>query len=159
VFANAGPFYRILLSLVRPDLSSFLQCAWRVIASQFHVERGLCKCLCYRIGSGVMEPTTELPDKANTAAQHASILNDTNSTHTDSIMPKAPTTSPNTARRKGSTKTAPPFTMKRAASTPNVRSMAGAEALAVSVAEKRRNKLGYHRTSVACGQLAWPEGT
>jgi hypothetical protein len=100
-----------------------------------------------------MESVTELPDKANTAAQHSSTVSDTKPSQTDLIMPKAPTLSPNTARRKGSTKTVPP-SMKRAASTPNVRSMAGAEALAVAMAEKRRNKLGYHRTSVACGQSA-----
>lgn len=151
MFAHARSFYRIPLSIVHPDLWSFLQCVRRVIALQIHVERGLSKCLYCRIGIGVMEPTTKLPDKANTTAQHLSTLNDTNATQTDSIISKAPTISPNIARRKGSTKTAPPFTMKRAASTPNVRSMAGAEALAVSVAEKRRNKLGYHRTSVACG--------
>ncbi|KAH8815274.1 hypothetical protein F5884DRAFT_665693 [Xylogone sp. PMI_703] len=43
--------------------------------------------------------------------------------------------------------------IKRSMSTPNVRSqstMDAATALAMS-AEKRRNKLGYHRTSVACG--------
>ncbi|RFU23889.1 hypothetical protein B7463_g12449, partial [Scytalidium lignicola] len=43
--------------------------------------------------------------------------------------------------------------IKRSISTPNVRSqstMDAATALAMS-AEKRRNKLGYHRTSVACG--------
>jgi hypothetical protein len=104
-----------------------------------------------RIGSGVMESITELPDKANPVAQHSPTLNDT-------MTPKAPTSSPNASRRKGSTKTAPPFSMKRAASSPNVRSMAGTEALAVSMAEKRRNKLGYHRTSVACGQSALKRG-
>lgn len=38
--------------------------------------------------------------------------------------------------------------LKRSASTPNVR---GGET-GMSVADKRRNKLGYHRTSVACGR-------
>lgn len=37
-------------------------------------------------------------------------------------------------------------TLKRSASTPNVRESG------MSVADKRRNKLGYHRTSVACGK-------
>lgn len=36
--------------------------------------------------------------------------------------------------------------LKRSASTPNVRGDAG-----MSLAEKKRNKLGYHRTSIACG--------
>lgn len=68
-------------------------------------------------------------------------------------MSKGPTT-PGTARRKGSTTSAPPATMKRAASTPNVRLTVGDDSSAAFLAEKRRNKLGYHRTSVACGQLA-----
>jgi hypothetical protein len=42
--------------------------------------------------------------------------------------------------------------IKRSMSTPNVRGQASADAAALS-AEKRRNKLGYHRTSVACGEL------
>jgi len=41
--------------------------------------------------------------------------------------------------------------IKRSMSTPNVRGQAAAEAAALS-ADKRRNKLGYHRTSVACGE-------
>ena len=47
-------------------------------------------------------------------------------------------------RRKNST------SLKRSASTPNVRGMSDGEA-GMTLAEKRRNKLGYHRTSVACG--------
>jgi len=45
--------------------------------------------------------------------------------------------------------------MKRSSSSPNVRGQARAdqtESTFISLAdEKRRNKLGYHRTSVACG--------
>ncbi|KAH9218975.1 hypothetical protein DL95DRAFT_487244 [Leptodontidium sp. 2 PMI_412] len=42
--------------------------------------------------------------------------------------------------------------IKRSMSTPNVRGQASADAAALALsAEKRRNKLGYHRTSVACG--------
>jgi hypothetical protein len=38
-------------------------------------------------------------------------------------------------------------------STPNVRGQASADAAALALsADKRRNKLGYHRTSVACGK-------
>jgi hypothetical protein len=140
--------------LVHPNLLSRLRCAWRIPTLQGRLAKDLSKIPDNRIGSGVMESITELPDKANPVAQHSPTLNDTNSSQPDHVMPKAPTLSPNTSRRKGSTKTAPPFSMKRAASSPNVRSMAGAEALAMSIAEKRRNKLGYHRTSVACGQSA-----
>jgi len=40
--------------------------------------------------------------------------------------------------------------LKRSASTPNVRGHHNSDA-GMTSAEKRRNKLGYHRTSVACG--------
>ncbi|KAM0800151.1 hypothetical protein BDR22DRAFT_909030 [Usnea florida] len=40
--------------------------------------------------------------------------------------------------------------LKRSASTPNVRGFSNGDA-GMTLAEKRRNKLGYHRTSVACG--------
>lgn len=43
--------------------------------------------------------------------------------------------------------------IKRSMSTPNVRGQASADAAALALsADKRRNKLGYHRTSVACGK-------
>ncbi|KAK3169040.1 hypothetical protein OEA41_005488 [Lepraria neglecta] len=47
-------------------------------------------------------------------------------------------------RRKNS------HSLKRSASTPNVRSLSNSDS-GMTLAEKRRNKLGYHRTSVACG--------
>lgn len=43
--------------------------------------------------------------------------------------------------------------VKKSMSTPNVRGQAAADAAALASAEKRRNKLGYHRTSVACGMF------
>ena len=43
--------------------------------------------------------------------------------------------------------------LKRSASTPNVRGFPNSDA-GMTLAEKRRNKLGYHRTSVACGTLS-----
>ncbi|KAI9809282.1 MAG: hypothetical protein M1825_002573 [Sarcosagium campestre] len=56
-------------------------------------------------------------------------------------------------RRRRSTKNSMPAIVKRSASTPNVRAQALADAasMSMSAADKRRNKLGYHRTSVACG--------
>ncbi|KAI9822940.1 MAG: hypothetical protein M1832_002965 [Thelocarpon impressellum] len=55
-------------------------------------------------------------------------------------------------RRRSSKLATMPAIIKRSASTPNVRGQAAAEAAALSLAaDKRRNKLGYHRTSVACG--------
>ncbi|KAG9245697.1 hypothetical protein BJ878DRAFT_337641 [Calycina marina] len=45
-----------------------------------------------------------------------------------------------------------PPKVKKSTSIPNVRGQASSEAAALALsAEKRRNKLGYHRTSVACG--------
>jgi Fungal Zn(2)-Cys(6) binuclear cluster domain len=47
-----------------------------------------------------------------------------------------------------------PAIVKRSASTPNVRGQAAVDAAsAQSAADKRRNKLGYHRTGVACGMF------
>lgn len=58
--------------------------------------------------------------------------------------------------RRGTTGSSKVGKMKRSASSPNVRGQARpdqTEAAFISSAdEKRRNKLGYHRTSVACGQ-------
>lgn len=51
-----------------------------------------------------------------------------------------------------------PAEIKRSASTPHIRGLAlsdssGLSPTQQSSADKRRNKLGYHRTSVACGTL------
>ena len=44
--------------------------------------------------------------------------------------------------------------LKRSASTPNVRGHhSHSSDVGMTLAEKRRNKLGYHRISVACGML------
>jgi hypothetical protein len=46
-----------------------------------------------------------------------------------------------------------PTEIRRSASTPQIRSIATSEGAQISpTADKRRNKLGYHRTSVACGE-------
>lgn len=47
------------------------------------------------------------------------------------------------------------LSIKRSASTPNVRALANCDA-SMTLAEKKRNKLGYHRTSVACGMYSLP---
>ena len=44
--------------------------------------------------------------------------------------------------------------LKRSASTPNVRGFSNGDG-GMTLAEKRRNKLGYHRTSVACGTFSF----
>lgn len=57
-----------------------------------------------------------------------------------------------TKKRKAS-KTKTPTELRRAVSTPHIRNLAIGEPGGISptTADKRRNKLGYHRTSVACG--------
>jgi hypothetical protein len=73
--------------------------------------------------------------------------------HTQPNSPAdAKPSSPSLKSRTGST-SSKSAKIKRSMSTPNVRgqSSTDAAALALSV-EKRRNKLGYHRTSVACGK-------
>ena len=51
--------------------------------------------------------------------------------------------------------------LKRSASTPNVRGHhSHSSDVGMTLAEKRRNKLGYHRTSVACGKFyIWSGGS
>lgn len=45
-----------------------------------------------------------------------------------------------------------PSDLKRSQSTPHIRGLAMSDTSAISpTIDKRRNKLGYHRTSVACG--------
>ena len=55
------------------------------------------------------------------------------------------------ARRRRSSKGSMSSSLKRSVSTPNVRGLGTGEN-SMSLADKRRNKLGYHRTSVACGR-------
>lgn len=64
------------------------------------------------------------------------------------------TLSPFTARRRTSMKGGTPGNMKRAVSSPNVRDLATLDSSAMSNTEKKRNKLGYHRTAVACGKFS-----
>ncbi|KAL9041590.1 MAG: hypothetical protein Q9214_004055 [Letrouitia sp. 1 TL-2023] len=52
-------------------------------------------------------------------------------------------------RRRRSSKGSMSSSLKRSASTPNVRGLSGVEN-GMTLADKRRNKLGYHRTSIAC---------
>lgn len=54
-------------------------------------------------------------------------------------------------RRKNS------HSLKRSVSTPNVRGLSNSDS-GMTLAEKRRNKLGYHRTSVACGKYSLNQG-
>lgn len=70
------------------------------------------------------------------------------SDHRSHNLPKAPS-----PIRRGASAGQKQEKMKRSMSTPNVRGQARQDqAESALSAEKRRNKLGYHRTSVACGR-------
>lgn len=69
--------------------------------------------------------------------------------------PSVPLTASMSSQRRRKTTKHAVSTLKRSASTPNVR---GGES-GMSVADKKRNKLGYHRTSVACGMCTSNEVT
>lgn len=63
---------------------------------------------------------------------------------------------PSLIKNRGNSISSKSAKVKRSLSTPNVRGQATADAAAIALsAEKRRNKLGYHRTSVACGEQAF----
>jgi hypothetical protein len=63
-----------------------------------------------------------------------------------------PSSSYSSKKRRPSKSKVPPE-IRRSSSTPHMRNLALAAAGELSpTADKRRNKLGYHRTSVACGK-------
>ena len=84
------------------------------------------------------------PPESSTTFNFANPSNSLPSQHLLS-HPTVLTTSMTTQRRRKTSKNGV-SSLKRSSSTPNVRGDAG-----MSMADKRRNKLGYHRTSVACG--------
>ena len=68
-----------------------------------------------------------------------------------SILPGMSSGVSSANRRRRPSKSTSGTAIKRSASSPNVRKIQTPSEAAMSLAEKRRNKLGYHRTSVACG--------
>lgn len=78
--------------------------------------------------SNVMEPEMVMPNS-------------------DEETPGSPST-PGSNRHYATGGTGP---LKRAVSSPNVRGLGG-DGTTLSAADKKRNKLGYHRTAVACGK-------
>ena len=90
------------------------------------------------------EPEVQQPlDPLSTSFDHG----DCTSVPPPTMMPLASAAMLSQRRRRKHS--APP---KRSASTPNVRGFPNGDA-GMTLAEKRRNKLGYHRTSVACGMF------
>lgn len=64
-----------------------------------------------------------------------------------------PAPSPALAKRRSSKGKLPLDLIKRSSSTPQMRNLAAVEGDSMSpTTDKKRNKLGYHRTSVACGK-------
>jgi len=73
--------------------------------------------------------------------------------HAQPASPAQPKPNSPSLKKQGSSTGSKSAKIKRSMSTPNVRGQATAEAAALALsADKRRNKLGYHRTSVACGE-------
>ena len=71
------------------------------------------------------------------------------------VMPNSDEETPGSPSTPGSNRrytSSGPGPLKRAVSSPNVRSLGG-DGAALSAADKKRNKLGYHRTAVACGMF------
>lgn len=88
------------------------------------------------------EPEVQPPlDRLTTSSDHG----DLNSIQPPTMMPLTTAAVLSQRRRRK-----PSASLKRSASTPNVRGFPNGDA-GMTLAEKRRNKLGYHRTSVACG--------
>ena len=73
--------------------------------------------------------------------------------HIPDITPRLDSTGP--VRRRRTSKSLSNSALKRSASTPNVRSSQQSDIPGNMLNDKKRNKLGYHRTSVACGMLGF----
>ena len=100
------------------------------------------------VDSIVQSPTTlNHPDLMNSGLPH----DEHNSSSHPHDLPFQSAVA-NANRRRKSLKGPVGSVIKRSASSPNVRGMSSASESAAALAEKRRNKLGYHRTSVACGE-------
>jgi len=85
-------------------------------------------------------PGTLLPSPAFAEAPHSSSMEPAPEPHSSTKKKK-------TAKRK------PPSDIRRSVSTPQLANLARTEIMPLSpTSDKRRNKLGYHRTSVACGK-------
>ncbi|KAI4273201.1 MAG: hypothetical protein LQ337_004808 [Flavoplaca oasis] len=105
-----------------------------------------------RTSSMASAPDQSLPSPMDNAPNHISPLDQPviASLHSQQPMSRA-SASLAAARRRRSSKGPMSSSLKRSASTPNVRGLIAPES-SMSLADKRRNKLGYHRTSVACGR-------
>jgi hypothetical protein len=97
--------------------------------------------------SGVGLSPTELPPVSQSAehAEHPPTISD----QPVSVALQQPN------KRRRPSKSKMPGEIRRSSSTPHMRNLALAHSGELSpTTDKRRNKLGYHRTSVACGKQA-----
>ncbi|KAL2064857.1 hypothetical protein VTL71DRAFT_3997 [Oculimacula yallundae] len=95
----------------------------------------------YPIPSSGLEPSNMIPGFHHPTMDHGQ------PTSPAQMNPNSPS-----MKNRGNAAASKSAKIKRSTSTPNVRGQASADAAALALsAEKRRNKLGYHRTSVACG--------
>lgn len=89
-------------------------------------------------------PPTLPPSYTSSTTSMQSDLEGHDSHSEESSQPPA-----STHKRRPSVKM--PGVLKRAMSSPNVRSLGSADSTGLP-GDKKRNKLGYHRTAVACGK-------
>jgi hypothetical protein len=71
----------------------------------------------------------------------------------DVQVPQGASLRESSLKKRKASKAKVPSDLRRSASTPHIRGVALTDSGPLSpTSEKRRNKLGYHRTSVACGE-------
>lgn len=95
----------------------------------------------YPTGTSSMQPSNIIPTYHHLPGEH--------------IQPSSPADSAPLSpgsRNRGISSGSKAAKVKRSMSTPNVRGQSASDAALALSADKRRNKLGYHRTSVACGK-------
>jgi hypothetical protein len=94
--------------------------------------------------SGISMPTPPGPVQNTTEAADANLAS----------QPTAPPSHSQSSKKRRPSKGKVPSEIRRSASTPHMRNLAlgNSGELSPTAADKRRNKLGYHRTSVACGK-------
>lgn len=96
-------------------------------------------------------PSSAFPVPETTTSGSLEDRSDYYSTQTDETLEASPQQQLLKKRRASKDKTS--SIIRRSASTPHMRNMAlGTTSELSPTGDKRRNKLGYHRTSVACGK-------
>ncbi|PVI05996.1 hypothetical protein DM02DRAFT_56482 [Periconia macrospinosa] len=92
---------------------------------------------------------TSYPIPETTTVQSGELGSDFNTSFASNTIDPSPSHQGTKKRRSSKDKTTTPI--RRSSSTPHMRNLALGNNGELSPTDKRRNKLGYHRTSVACG--------